>query len=199
MLGAASNSKIEILQWFQCKTLRSILKAPWFINSHRFHEDLQINTVLTEIKKWNTKNLRTLENYTMIKNVILLIVGFRGGSMLILISLQGLCIMSMWALIHMAQRPRRINIKIEASECYKKVKSDSTKECRDPTKMLTKTASGYVRRITLWISSNALPSLDFHHHLECAVKYSGGKCVIVLAIVKVRYFYLFNFHQMCMA
>jgi hypothetical protein len=58
--GTASNSNIEILQRFQSKTLRSILSA----NSHRIHEDLQINTVLSEIKKWNTKYLRKLENYT---------------------------------------------------------------------------------------------------------------------------------------
>jgi hypothetical protein len=41
--------------------------------------------------------------------------------------------------------------------------------------------------------------LDFHHHLECAIKYSRGKCVIVLATKKVGYFYLFNFHRLCTA
>jgi hypothetical protein len=30
----------------------------------RIHADLQMNTVLREIKKWNTKNLRELENRT---------------------------------------------------------------------------------------------------------------------------------------
>jgi hypothetical protein len=59
--GTASNSNIEILQRFQSKTLRSILNAPWYINNHRIHEDLQMNTVLSEIKKWNTKYLRKLE------------------------------------------------------------------------------------------------------------------------------------------
>jgi hypothetical protein len=49
--GAASNSDIEILQSFQSKTLRSILNAPWHINNHRVHEDLQINTLPSEIKK----------------------------------------------------------------------------------------------------------------------------------------------------
>jgi hypothetical protein len=58
--GTASNSKIEILQRFQSKTLRSILNAPWYINTHRIHEDLQMNTVLSDIKKWNTKCLRKL-------------------------------------------------------------------------------------------------------------------------------------------
>jgi hypothetical protein len=33
-------------------------------NNHRIHEDLQVNTVLSEIKKWNTKYLRKLEKHT---------------------------------------------------------------------------------------------------------------------------------------
>jgi hypothetical protein len=48
--GTASNSSIEILQRFQSKTLRVILNAPWYINNSRIHEDLQINTVKSEIK-----------------------------------------------------------------------------------------------------------------------------------------------------
>jgi hypothetical protein len=54
------NFNIEILQRFQSKTLRSILNAPWYINNHRIHEDLQMNEVLSQIKKWNTK----LESHT---------------------------------------------------------------------------------------------------------------------------------------
>jgi hypothetical protein len=41
-----------------------ILNAPWYINNHRIHKDLQMNTVLSEIKKLNTKYLRELENHT---------------------------------------------------------------------------------------------------------------------------------------
>jgi hypothetical protein len=48
--GTASNSNIEILQRFQSKTLRSILNAPWYINIHRIYGDLQMDTVLREIK-----------------------------------------------------------------------------------------------------------------------------------------------------
>jgi hypothetical protein len=53
----ASNSNIEILRRFQSETRRSILNAPWYINNHRIHEDLQMNTVLSEIKKWSAKYL----------------------------------------------------------------------------------------------------------------------------------------------
>jgi hypothetical protein len=48
--GIASSSNIEILLRFQVKTFRSILKAPWYINNHRIHDDLHVNTVLSEIK-----------------------------------------------------------------------------------------------------------------------------------------------------
>jgi hypothetical protein len=48
--GTASNSNIEILKRFQCKTLRSILNAPRYINNHKIHEDLQMNIVLDKIK-----------------------------------------------------------------------------------------------------------------------------------------------------
>jgi hypothetical protein len=51
--GTASNSNIEILERFQSKTLRSILNALWYINNHRIHGDLLMNTVLSEIKEWN--------------------------------------------------------------------------------------------------------------------------------------------------
>jgi hypothetical protein len=47
--GTAYNSNIEILQRFQSKTVRSILSSPLYINNHRIHEDLQMNTVLSEI------------------------------------------------------------------------------------------------------------------------------------------------------
>jgi hypothetical protein len=62
--GTASNSNIEILQRFQSKALRPILNAPWYINSHRIHEDLQMNTAISEIKEWVTKYVRKLEKYT---------------------------------------------------------------------------------------------------------------------------------------
>jgi hypothetical protein len=60
--GDNSNSNIEILQRFQSKTLWSIPNAPPCINNHRIHEDLQMNTVLSEVEEWNTK--RKLGNHT---------------------------------------------------------------------------------------------------------------------------------------
>jgi hypothetical protein len=61
--GPASNSNIEILHSFCSKTLQSILNTPWYTKNHMIHENLQMNTVLSEIKKWNTKYLRKLENH----------------------------------------------------------------------------------------------------------------------------------------
>jgi hypothetical protein len=48
--GTASTSNIEILQRFQ-----SILNAPCCLNNHRIREDLQMNAVLSEIKKGSAK------------------------------------------------------------------------------------------------------------------------------------------------
>jgi hypothetical protein len=62
--GTASSSNIEILHRFESKTPQSILNAPWYINNHRIHEDLQKNTELSEIKRLNTKYLTKLENHT---------------------------------------------------------------------------------------------------------------------------------------
>jgi hypothetical protein len=33
-------------------------------NNHRTHEDLEMNTMLSETKKWNATYLRKLENHT---------------------------------------------------------------------------------------------------------------------------------------
>jgi hypothetical protein len=61
--GTAPNSNIEILQRFQSKT--PIHSEPTLVlNNHRIHGDLQMSTVLREIKKWNTIYLRKLENHT---------------------------------------------------------------------------------------------------------------------------------------
>jgi hypothetical protein len=57
-----SNSKIENLQRFQSKTLLFTLNAPLYINSHKIHADKQMNRVLSEIKMWDTENLRKLGN-----------------------------------------------------------------------------------------------------------------------------------------
>jgi hypothetical protein len=61
--GTVSNYNNEIFQRFQSKTLQFIFDSPWYINN-RIREALQMNTVLNEIKKWNTKYLRKLENHT---------------------------------------------------------------------------------------------------------------------------------------
>jgi hypothetical protein len=55
----------DSIQRFQSKTLRSILNAPWSINNHRIHEELQMNTMLSEIRKQNAKYLSKVENPLM--------------------------------------------------------------------------------------------------------------------------------------
>jgi hypothetical protein len=53
--GTASNSKIEILQRFQNKVLRSIVNAPWYVPNTLLHTDLQIPTVKAEITNFSIK------------------------------------------------------------------------------------------------------------------------------------------------
>ena len=49
--GTASNSNIEILQYFQSKTGRIITNAPWYVTSETIHRDFRIPTIKEEIIK----------------------------------------------------------------------------------------------------------------------------------------------------
>jgi hypothetical protein len=62
--GAASNSNIDILQNFQSKPPPFHSECTLVHRQPLIHEDLQMNTVLNEIKKWNTKHLRKFEYHT---------------------------------------------------------------------------------------------------------------------------------------
>ena len=53
--GTASYSNIEILQRFQNKVLRQIVKAPQYVPNTILHTDLQIPTVKAEITNFSTK------------------------------------------------------------------------------------------------------------------------------------------------
>jgi hypothetical protein len=47
--GSASKSKIEILERFQAKVLRSITDAPWYVPNAFIARDLSIRTVKAAI------------------------------------------------------------------------------------------------------------------------------------------------------
>lgn len=51
MEGSAAKSNIEILKRFQSKVLCVILNAPNLITNEVIHRELQIPTILEEIKK----------------------------------------------------------------------------------------------------------------------------------------------------
>jgi predicted nucleotidyltransferase component of viral defense system len=53
------NINIDILQRFQS------VKAPWYIDNYRILEDLQINILFSEIKKWSAKYIGKLEDPLM--------------------------------------------------------------------------------------------------------------------------------------
>jgi hypothetical protein len=71
-MGASLQFQHQNLQPFQSQTLQSILNTPWYTNNQRIHDDLQMNTVLSEIKKQNTKSFRKLKNHTNARAVNLL-------------------------------------------------------------------------------------------------------------------------------
>lgn len=59
--GSASSSNLGIIQRYQSKTLRKIVKAPWFVSNRTLHKDLCILTVKEEITRCSTKYLQKLE------------------------------------------------------------------------------------------------------------------------------------------
>jgi hypothetical protein len=46
--GCASKSNVNIIQRFQSKTLRMIMKAPWYVTNQTLHADLRTTTVEQE-------------------------------------------------------------------------------------------------------------------------------------------------------
>jgi hypothetical protein len=50
----ASTSKIEILERFQSKALRMIVDAPWHVPNRIIRRDLQIPTVIEEIRRYSS-------------------------------------------------------------------------------------------------------------------------------------------------
>lgn len=61
--GTASKSNIEIIERFQSKTLRNIIRAPWYVKNSTILRDLNISTVKEEISKISTKYHVRLSNH----------------------------------------------------------------------------------------------------------------------------------------
>jgi hypothetical protein len=53
--GTAFTSSIEILERFQSKSLRMIVEAPWYVPNTVIRRDLQIPTVIEEIRLYNSQ------------------------------------------------------------------------------------------------------------------------------------------------
>jgi hypothetical protein len=53
--GTVSISNIEILERFQSKALRMIVKAPWYVPNTVIRRDLQIPTVKEEIRRYSSQ------------------------------------------------------------------------------------------------------------------------------------------------
>ncbi|XP_075154536.1 uncharacterized protein LOC142228101 [Haematobia irritans] len=70
--GTASNSKVEILQRYQFKTLRMITSASWFMTNKNIHKDLDVPMVRDVIRKSSTNYLNRLSNHSNILAITLL-------------------------------------------------------------------------------------------------------------------------------
>lgn len=74
--GCAKNYVIDIIQRFQNKVLRNIVKAPWYIRNADIHRDLNINTIAAEIKsKAEAHELKLLHHNNAEVPVLLNITG----------------------------------------------------------------------------------------------------------------------------
>lgn len=61
--GTACDSNINILQRFQSKVLRNILRAPWYVNNNVLHRDTNIPSVREEITRFSLKYQLKLGNH----------------------------------------------------------------------------------------------------------------------------------------
>ena len=62
--GVAAKSNIEIIQRFQNKVLRIITNAPWYISNDRIHSDLNIPSVIDEVRRYSFNYMQRLVNHS---------------------------------------------------------------------------------------------------------------------------------------
>ena len=59
--GTASNSNLEILEWFQSKALQIITDAPWYMPNSVIQRNLQVPTVKQEARKYSVNYKKRLD------------------------------------------------------------------------------------------------------------------------------------------
>lgn len=62
--GCASNDTLDIIQRFQNKVLRDMVRAPWFIRNSDLHRDLKVNTVRQEVQYFAKQHKQKLEEHS---------------------------------------------------------------------------------------------------------------------------------------
>lgn len=61
--GTASATNIKKIQTFQSATLRCIMNAPWYVNNHSIHRDLQIEMVKNVVKQYSLNYHQRILNH----------------------------------------------------------------------------------------------------------------------------------------
>lgn len=70
--GCTKKSNVKIIQTFQNKVLRDIVKAPWYVSNDIIHRDLKIETVEAEIQKQAKKHELRLHQHQNVEVLQLL-------------------------------------------------------------------------------------------------------------------------------
>lgn len=70
--GCTKKSNIKVIQTFQNKVLRSIVKAPWYIRNEDIHRDLKMPVVEDEIKRFAGKHQKRLQTHENVEVISLL-------------------------------------------------------------------------------------------------------------------------------
>lgn len=59
----ASVTNIKKIQTFQSSTLRCIMNAPWYVNNHSIHRDIQMDTVINVVKQYSLNYHQRILNH----------------------------------------------------------------------------------------------------------------------------------------
>jgi hypothetical protein len=70
--GCTKHSNIDVIQRFQNKVVRKIVKAPWFIRNPDFHRDLQMEMVTNETENFAKKHEERLLHHAKVEVIQLL-------------------------------------------------------------------------------------------------------------------------------
>jgi hypothetical protein len=70
--GCTKQSNVDIIQRFQNKVLRNIVKAPWYVRNNDLHGDPEVDVVSSEIQRFAQKHEESLNLHENVEAIQLL-------------------------------------------------------------------------------------------------------------------------------